>query len=140
VPFRQLPLWLQLRADEADRHDPVLLGRPQQPGACTIPRDLVLERHLAKPREGIPDMRRVVDRQTATAARIDVCKGAVRKLRALPRAKRWHPRMIARTVLPLCAKVNSRSGGCLLPLAMQEATREVVHLEQCWGRSSSGGR
>ena len=36
LAFRQLPLRLQLRADEADGHDPVLLGRPQQPGARTV--------------------------------------------------------------------------------------------------------
>ena len=87
---RQLPLRLQLRADEADGHDPVLLGRSQQPAARPVARALVLEGHLAEPREGIPDVRRVVDRQTTSAPRIDVCKGAVGKLRALLRAKRWH--------------------------------------------------
>jgi len=86
---------LQLRADEADRHDPVLLGRPQQPAARPIARPVVLERHLAEPREGIAHVRRVVDRQTTSAARIDVRKGTVGKLRTLPGAKRWHRRMIA---------------------------------------------
>ena len=97
MAFRQLPLRLQLRSDEADGHDPVLHGGPQQPGPRPIPRALVLERHLAEPREGIPHMRRVVDRQTTSAARIDVCKGTVGKLRTLLRAERWHARMIART-------------------------------------------
>jgi hypothetical protein len=68
---------LQLSADEADRHDPVLLRRPQQPAARPVPRVFVLERHLIEPREGIPNVRRVVDRQTTSAARIDVRKGVV---------------------------------------------------------------
>ena len=92
----QLALRLQLRADETDGHDPVLHGRPQQAAARPVPRGLVLEHHLTEPREGIADMRRVVDRQTTSAARIDVRKGAVGKLRTLLRAEPCHPRMIAR--------------------------------------------
>ena len=97
MALRQLPLRLQLRADEADGHDPVLHGRPQQAGARPVPRALVLEHHLTEPRERIPDVRRVVDRQTTSAARIDGCKGAVGKLRTLLRVEPWHPRIIART-------------------------------------------
>ena len=96
VARRQLALRLQLRADETDGHDPVLHRRPQQAVARAVPRGLVLEHHLAEPREGIAHMRRVVDRQTTSAARIDVRKGAVGKLRTLLRAERCHPRIIAR--------------------------------------------
>ena len=97
MAFRQLALRLQLRADETDGHDPVLHSCPQQAATCAVARALVLEHHLAEPCQGIPDMRRVVDRQTTSATRIDVCKGAVGKLRTLLRAERWHRRMIART-------------------------------------------
>ena len=97
MALRQLALRLQLRADEPDGHDPVLHGRPQQAAARPVPRALVLEHDLTEPREGIPDVRRVMDRKTTLAARIDVCKGAVGKLRTLLRAERWHPRMIATT-------------------------------------------
>jgi hypothetical protein len=97
MTFRQLPLRLQLRTDEADRHDPVLLGRPQEPAARAVSCLVVFKRHLTEPRQGIPDVRCVVDRQATMAARIDVRKGAVRKLRTLLPAERWHARMIART-------------------------------------------
>ena len=92
----ELALRLQLRADEADRHDPVLLGRPQQPAARPVAGVLVLEGDLAEPRERIAHVRRVVDRQTASPIRIDVGEGAVRKLRALFRGEGRHARMIAR--------------------------------------------
>jgi hypothetical protein len=99
VAFRQPPLWFQLRADEADGHDPVLLSCPKEPVARPVPGAVVLERHLAEPRERIPDVRGVVDRQPTPAVRIDVGKRAVRKLRTFLRAERWHARMIARTDL-----------------------------------------
>ena len=95
--LRQFPLRLQLRTDKADGHDPMLLGRLQQPRARPVPRALVLEGHLAEPREGIADVRRVVDRQTTSAARVDVCERTVGKLCSLLRTKRWHAQMIART-------------------------------------------
>ena len=93
----ELLLRSQLGADEADGDDPVLLGGPQQPGTCLVPRFLVLEAHLAEAREGVADVRRVVNGQTAPAARVDVRERAVRELRTLLRAKRWHAGMIART-------------------------------------------
>lgn len=98
MAFRQLPLRLQLSADEADGHDPMLLGSSQQPATCPVPRALVLERHLVEPRERISDVRGVVDRQTTSATRIDVCKGAVGELRALLRAEPCRGRMFARTI------------------------------------------
>ena len=83
VARRELALRLELRADEPDRHDPVLLGRPQQPVASLVARGLVLEVDLAEARQGVPHVRLVVDRQAALAARIDVCECAVGKLRTL---------------------------------------------------------
>src|SRR5215213_8023284 len=59
------------------------------------PSAFVLEGHLAEAREGIAHVSRIVDRQTTSAARIDVCEGAVGKLRTLFRAKRRHAFMIA---------------------------------------------
>jgi hypothetical protein len=64
-------------------------------GARFVAGGLVREYHLAEPCEGIADVRRVVDRQTTSAAPIDVSKGAVGKLRTRLRAERCHPRMIA---------------------------------------------
>ena len=95
VAARQLPLRSKLGADESDRHDPVLLRRPQEPVARPVPRGLVLEHHLAEPRERIPDVRRVVDRQATAAVRIDVREGAVGKLAARLGAEPCHLAMIA---------------------------------------------
>ena len=83
VTFRQLPLRLQLCADEADRNDAVLPGRSQEPRARAVARTLVLERHLAEPCKGVPHVRGIVDRQPAPAGRVDVRERAVGKLRAL---------------------------------------------------------
>ena len=93
---RELSLRLQLGADEAERHDPVLLGRPQQAVARPVPRFFILERHLAEPRQRISDVRGIVDRQATTAVGIDVGKGAVGQLRALSRTEPCHARMFAR--------------------------------------------
>lgn len=92
---RELALGLQLGTDEADRHDSVPLGRPQQPTTRPVAGLFVLERDLTEPCERIPDVRRVMDRQTASARRVDVRKGAIRKLCALFRGEGWHARMIA---------------------------------------------
>jgi hypothetical protein len=53
---------LQLRTDEADRHDSVPLGRAQQPAPSPVAGLFVLERNLREPCERIPDVRRVMDR------------------------------------------------------------------------------
>src|SRR4051794_10648768 len=106
---------LQLGADEPDRHDPVLLRRPQQPGARPVTRVLVLERHLAEPSEGIPNVRRVVDRQPTSPVRIDVREGAVGELRALFRAEPSHAHMFARTRW-------AAGGACRPPPYRQDAT------------------
>jgi hypothetical protein len=86
---------LQLRADEADRHDPVLLGRAQEPAARHVARLFAFERDLAEARERIPDVRRIMDRQTPAAIRIDVREAAVGKLRTLLGGERWHAQMIS---------------------------------------------
>ena len=69
VTLRQLPLRLQLGADESDRDDAVLRGRPQQPRPRLVARGLVLEDHLVEAREGVPHVRGVVDRQASPAPR-----------------------------------------------------------------------
>ena len=99
MALRQPSLGFELCADEADGHDSVLLGRPQQPIARPVPGRVVLEGHLVEPREGIAHMHRVVDRQTPFAARIYVGEGAVGQLRTFLRAKRWHGGMIARPAI-----------------------------------------
>jgi len=89
-PARCSRLRAELSCDEADRHDAVLLRRPQQPGARPDAGVLVLEAHLVEARQRIPDMGLVVDRQAPAAPGVDVGEGAVRQLRARLRAKRGH--------------------------------------------------
>ena len=89
VARRQLPLGLQLRADEADRHDPVLLGRVQQPAARPVARGLVLERHLVEARKRVAHVRSVVDRQAPLALRVDVANARSGAARA-PSPQRRH--------------------------------------------------
>jgi hypothetical protein len=65
-------------------HDLVLHGRREQAAARPVPRALVLEHHLAEPREGIADMAAsLIGRRRRP--RIDVRQGAVGKLRTLLR-------------------------------------------------------
>ena len=90
MPLGQVPLGSQLCADEADRHDPVLLSCSEQAVARPVSGGLVLERHLTEPRQSVPDVRRVVDRQPPAPGRVDVGKGAVGKLRALLCAEPCH--------------------------------------------------
>ena len=99
MPLRQLPLRLQLGADEADRDDAVLGGRAQEPRPRLVPCGLVLEDDLVEPRERVPDMWGVVDRQAAPALRIDVGKRAVGQAGALFRVER-HQVMIAKRPQP----------------------------------------
>ena len=137
VTLRQLALWLQLRADEPDRHDAVLLGRPQQPVARPVPRCLVLERDLAEARERVPDVRRIVDRQAAATLRVDVGEGAIGELRALFRAERCHGGMISR------ASAADVPGGH--PRACRELERLVADAERrmrssCFERRPAIGR
>jgi hypothetical protein len=92
---RKLALRLQLRAEEPDGHDPVLLRGPQQPDARAIPRAVVLEGDLAEPRQRVAHVRGVVDREATCAARIDVGKGAVGERRTLLGRERCHAGMMA---------------------------------------------
>ncbi len=86
----ELALGLQLTGDETDRHDPVLLGRVQQPLAGALPGALVLEPDLTEPGEGIADVGLVVDRQPPAAAGVDVGERAVRKVGSLRRIESGH--------------------------------------------------
>jgi hypothetical protein len=100
-PARRQPgLRLELRVDEADRHDAVPLGRAQQPAARAVAGRVVLEGDLVEPGEGVADVRRVVDREAPPALRVDVREGAVGKPRALLGAERGHGGMFARTIPP----------------------------------------
>ena len=67
----------ELTAEEADRDDPVPLGRPQQPGPRPIARLGILEAGLVEPRQRVPDVRLVVDRQPPAAGGVHVGEGAV---------------------------------------------------------------
>ena len=93
---RRARLHAGLRSSRATDRTGVPAESERLAAARPVAGALVLERHLTEPREGIPDVLRVVDRQTTSAPRIDVCKGAVGKLRTLLRAESWPARMIAR--------------------------------------------
>jgi hypothetical protein len=56
-------------------------------------------------------VRRIVNRQTTAAVRIDVCKGAVGKLRALLRTQPWHAGMFAWTIGPEPLWLPDKLGG-----------------------------
>ena len=88
---RQLPLWLQLRADEPDRDDPELLRCSEQPRAGPVTSGIVLEHDPVEPGKRIPNVRLVVDRQQPPTLRIDIRKRAVRQLRALVGPESCHP-------------------------------------------------
>jgi hypothetical protein len=72
----------ELAGDEADRHDAVLLGRPQQAGAGPVARLVAFEAELVEAREGVPNVGFVVDRQPPVAARVDIGESAVGELGA----------------------------------------------------------
>src|SRR5437879_7555795 len=62
---------LQLPGDEADRHDPKLAGGLQKPRSRPISGRFILEGGLVETRQCVADVGLVVDRQSATPARID---------------------------------------------------------------------
>ena len=84
------PRRLELRGDETDGHDLVLLGCVEQPCAGTVTGLLVLELHLAKPGQGVADMSRVVNGEPSPAARIDVGERTVGQAGSLPRIEAGH--------------------------------------------------
>ena len=81
-PMGMIPCFLAARSS---------LARAVTPG-------VVLEGHLVETREGVPDVRRVVDRQAALHG-LNRCRQrrCVGKLRTLLRGERWHRRMIGRS-------------------------------------------
>ena len=89
-PHRRRARLPKLPVEEAERHDAVLLGSAKEPFAGTLPRDVVLEIDLVKAREGVSHVRCVVDRQTASALRIDVRESTVGEARAGGGVERWH--------------------------------------------------
>jgi hypothetical protein len=85
-----LHLRAELAGDEADGHDPVLLGGVEEPLAGPFPGRFVLERHLVEALQGIADVRLVVDRQAPSSPRIHVREGALGQPRAFPGAELAH--------------------------------------------------
>jgi hypothetical protein len=109
--FPELTLRLQLTGDEPDRHDPVLLGRAQQPLAGTLSGAIVLEVDLAETSEGVPDVGLVVNRQPSPAAGVHVGERAVRKVGSLRRVESGHAstlttRSTERVAVPACASTQ----------------------------------
>ena len=90
-----LALPAELAVHEADRHDPVLLGGPQQPPPGAVAGLVVLELDLAESGQGVANVRFVVDRQASPAMRIDVGEGAVAQRPALPGAECGHVKMVS---------------------------------------------
>ena len=74
-PFGSFRCWCSCKLAKPIGTTPCFLGCPQQTRAGLVPRAFVLEGHLAEPRESIPDVRRVVDRQTTSTARIEGASG-----------------------------------------------------------------
>ena len=95
VAMRQPALRLQLGADESDRNDAVLLGRPQQAHPGAIAGGVVLERHLAEAGKRVSHMRSIVDGQAPAPVRRDVGERAVGELRPRLGTQRRHLGMIA---------------------------------------------
>ena len=82
-----LTLAPQLAVHEADRHDPVLLGGPQQPPPGAVAGLVVLELHLVESGQGVANVRFVVNRQAPATVRIDVREVAVAQHPALSGAE-----------------------------------------------------
>ena len=80
----------ELAAEEADRDDAEPLGRSKQPGPRPVAGGVVLEPDLVEPRQRIPDMGLVVDREPAAARRIDIGERAVGQSSALRGVQLWH--------------------------------------------------
>ena len=99
-------LGLQLAFDEPDGHDPVALGRVEQPDAGALPSVLVLELDLTESGEGVAHVGGVVNRQPPLTAGVDVGEGGVRELGAIHRVERGH----VRTVRPISQPDPARSG------------------------------
>ncbi len=66
------PLLAQLRIEEAERGNPVLLGCSQKALTGPLSRRFVLERSLVEPSQRIPNVRRIVDGEAPAALRVDV--------------------------------------------------------------------
>src|SRR5439155_26647923 len=76
-----LALLAELPVEEAERNDVVLLRRAKQALAGPFARGGVLETRLFEAGEGVPHVRRVVDRKAPLPPRIDVGERAIRQAR-----------------------------------------------------------
>ena len=88
----RIHLSLELPGHEADGHDPVLLGGPEELLARPLQSGFVFEGHLREARESVANVRFVVDRQTPPAPRIHVGEGALGQLLSILGAELAHER------------------------------------------------
>jgi hypothetical protein len=72
-------LAMQVPVDEPDRHDPVSLGCVQQSFAGVIPGHVVLEGGSVETREGVLNVRLVVNWQPAPPTLVDISECAIRQ-------------------------------------------------------------
>lgn len=80
----------ELAVDKANRQDSVALRRLEQAGPRAIPHGLVVEQEPVEARQGVADMRLVVDRQAAASVGVDVREGGIGKLRPFSCAQLSH--------------------------------------------------
>ena len=83
-------LRVELAGDEAERHDPVLLGGVEQPLARSLAGRVVLEVDLVEPGERVADVGGVVDRKPSPTPGVDVGERPIREVRPFRRLEPRH--------------------------------------------------
>jgi hypothetical protein len=81
---------LKLPVDETDGHDAIFFRGLQQPLAGMLPYSIVLKGDPVESGERVPHMRFIVDRKLPPTKRVDVSKGAIRKIGPLTGFKSRH--------------------------------------------------
>ena len=89
-PLSEGALGVELAGDEPEGHDPVLLRGVEQSLPRPLPRVVVLEVDLVEPRQRVAHVGRVVDRQPASPARVDVGERPIREIGPLRRLEPRH--------------------------------------------------
>ena len=82
-------LRVELAGDEPEGHDPVLLGRVEQPLPRSLTGRVVLEVDLVEPGERVADVGGVVDRKPSPTPGVDVGERPIREVRPF---RRFEPR------------------------------------------------